>query len=163
MFVAGLLMGGVTVLIWRALFRRLGVKVRRLDPDEAGRVAVFPMRDARYYTATGKGAGYGIGFRFNGQTLREIAKRGDWPLFWLYPIAFSSFGVSITLVITSTVLLVAAGQGSPHQTGDPIAPWLCILVALFGSSLFVLPWLAVRDALRPEAENDSASPTDRGP
>ncbi len=75
----------LNVLLFVILFKHTHGKAQRLSPEEAGRVALYPVPGNDVLPIQSEGVGVGVELSFNIDTLRKAARRGDWLEFWGFP------------------------------------------------------------------------------
>src|SRR5438128_2571970 len=97
--VAGVLLAGVTTLIFVVLFKRTHGVVKRMSPDEAARAAVYglrqswdDLRDPVLGVAAVGAVGRSVEIKFDIDSLRNAYRGGDRTTFWLSPIIFTCWG-----------------------------------------------------------------------
>ncbi|HEY4184574.1 MAG TPA: hypothetical protein VGP07_05860 [Polyangia bacterium] len=153
---AGLMV--LAALLFWALFKHSKGTVRRLAPEEAGRVALY----GRGAQAPGpeeviKGVGVGAGVELNANIdgLRKAARRGDWTTFWLWPLLLSSACIGVWFMFTA-ILLAASAPGL-------IEGVLSLLILLMLFVAWFMPWAAVHTNIdsnvgKPKRETTAAKP-----
>lgn len=85
-----------------------------------------------YAVSTGVGVRREVSFGID--DLRNLAKRGEWKLFWAFPVAFSGFGFGLLLV------LVAASIFFKAPIFAIAAAVCCIPLGCFG---WFMAWAAI--------------------
>jgi hypothetical protein len=126
----------VSALLFTVLFKHTRGKVRRLSPEEAGRVARYaaiPSSEPRLID--GKGVGAEAELSYNIDTLRKAAGRGDWLTFWGFPGCFACFFGSFWCCFMAIAALTHSGF-----VAIVISVTLGLMLAL--SSVF-MPWAAI--------------------
>jgi len=150
----------LTAVLFRVLFKHRKGTVRRLDPYEAGRVALHGRSTATPgvdEVIQGKGVGVGIEMKFGIDDLRLAARRGDWKTFWLWPVIMTCAILAFLCIFTG-VLLAAAAPGVLHIPLD-----LMVLFVLFMT--WFSSWAATHtniDASTASPRNPPAIPPGRG-
>jgi hypothetical protein len=136
--VIGVALVALSGVLFSVLFKHMKGKARRLEPEEASRVAFYGRSTASPgvdEVVQGRAVGVGVEIKFGIDDLRLAARRGDWMTFWLSPLLITTFILGLTSLITAG--LVAAS-----------APGLIVAVAYIPLGLMLLifwfmPWAAI--------------------
>ncbi|HTQ03521.1 MAG TPA: hypothetical protein VMI54_06675 [Polyangiaceae bacterium] len=134
----------LAALTFWIVFKHVGAQARRLDREEAGEFALYgastgapnPDELASFQkTVIGPAAGTEVELHFGIDDLREAHRAGDWKIFWLWPVAMSSFVGAIAGLLEAAMLLAGAPWGIQLAVGA--------FVFLFVAVIWFMPWAAV--------------------
>jgi len=135
--IAGASLLAMSAVLFYVLFKHMNGKVRRLEPYEAGRVALGRGADIQRPedVMEGKGVGVGVQISFGIDDLRLAARRGDWKTFWLCPLLLFGAFLGFSLIFNA-IFAVASVPGPLAGVVDGIL-FLMVLFPCF------LAWAAI--------------------
>jgi hypothetical protein len=148
--VAGTLLMVLAAVLFTALFKHVGAKTRKLTPSESQHVAFYPgemgiVEDVHGITWGGVAAE----LTWNIDTLRKAARRGDWFVFWVYPVMSSCWIIGFGLVLLTGMIAARFPLGMALVIG------LCSL--MLGVNWF-MSWAAIYTKIDAGAEPDETPP-----
>jgi hypothetical protein len=115
------------------LLRTHGKARKKTQHEVVGRILNYDIADQPSYAA-GSGSGVRVEASATMDTLRKAAARGDWALFWCWPLAFFCFCIGAQLLFTA--LSLRSHELMPALvTGIALVP-----MGLFG---FFMAWAAI--------------------
>ncbi len=146
--IAGVSLWAMSALLFYVLFKHMNGKVRRLEPYEAGRVALGRGADIQRPddVMEGKGVGVGVQTSFGIDDLRQAARRGDRMMFWLCPLLLSGAFLGFSC-ISNAAFAVASVPG-------PIAG----IVDGFLLLMVLFPWFLAWAAIYTNIDAGTARP-----
>jgi len=136
--VVGVALLALSAVLFYVLLKHVKGKARRLDPEEASRVAFYGRSTATPgldEVVHGPAVGVGVEIKFGIDDLRLAARRGDWMTFWMSPLLITTFILGLTSIITAG-LLAAAAPGLIFAVA--YIP-LCLMLLIF----WFMPWAAI--------------------
>ena len=102
--IAGVFLMLVGVALFIVLFKHVKGKTQRMSQDEALDFLMNASKtggDIRTSPVWGKAVGVKAELNCNIDTLRNVARRGDWLTFWLWPAILSCWSIGISLLFVA--------------------------------------------------------------